>query len=356
MANELTTQSPRDVAPPNPGRDVVAHNPFGGRNDRKNINEGAVAIESDRAVAEAQAAFVVAQRFPRDEMQCYEKFMAACSRPSFAARAFYKYSRGGSNVEGPSIRFAEEGARCWRNFIYGMFELSNKDGATEMQAFAHDLESNVRSPQNFTVRWIRDKNSGGNTALTSERDIYEIGANMGSRRMRARILALLPADYVEDGIARCKETLAKADSGVPLPERIKAMVNAFAKAGVTVAMLATRLGHPVDATAPGELDDLRGVLTAIKEGVTTAAEEFSGAGTGAAVAGLAAKGRATEAAKATAAEQAGKAAQAAPAPKEDAAAPEVEPEATAQIAEPANDAPALAESAVAESEPEDDMF
>ena len=348
MANELTTQDPRDAAEAAQRAQPPA-NIFARTGAMSHVNEGAVAIESDRAVAEAQAAFVIAMRNPRNENLAFEKLTNACQRKSFCESAFYEYTRGGQKVRGPSIRFAEEAARCWGNFIYGMFELSNKDGATEMQAFAHDLEANVRSPQNFTVRHIRDKNSGPGTTLTSERDIYEIGANMGSRRMRARILALLPAWYVDDALEIAEKTLKSAEATLPLPDRIRAMQGAFSKANVTSDMLVTRLGHPLDKCTPQELDELRGVLTAIKDGVATVGDEFGSQGggatgeTGSKLSAAAAKGNAAKPKVETTAANDTKAAEAKPEPVVETAKAEPEPEVETQP-EPEQEPAAEAES------------
>ena len=38
-----------------------------------NINQGTVAIEASRAIAEAQGKLVIAKRFPRDEVQAYNR-------------------------------------------------------------------------------------------------------------------------------------------------------------------------------------------------------------------------------------------------------------------------------------------
>ena len=38
-----------------------------------NINQGTVAVESSRAIAEAQGKLIIAKRFPRDEVQAYAK-------------------------------------------------------------------------------------------------------------------------------------------------------------------------------------------------------------------------------------------------------------------------------------------
>ena len=78
-----------------------------------NINQGTIAIESQRAIAEAQAKLLVAQRFPRDEIAAYNRMYRACQRKSFAEKAFFNFPRAGGSVSGPTIRLAEELARCW---------------------------------------------------------------------------------------------------------------------------------------------------------------------------------------------------------------------------------------------------
>ena len=73
-------------------------------------NEQALAtrdVASTQALAEVQAAMVVAKRFPRDETAAYSAIMTACKRPSLAEQAMYSYPRGGQKVTGPSIRLAE---------------------------------------------------------------------------------------------------------------------------------------------------------------------------------------------------------------------------------------------------------
>lgn len=245
-------------------------NPFQ-RARSQHLSEGSVAIESERAIAEAQGKLILAKRFPRDEGLAFDKLMDACSRPGLAAIAFYKYSRGGT-VEGPSIRLAEEMQRCWGNMESGLRELSRKPGLSEMEAFAWEYETNNLSTQRFTVRHIRDRNEG-NLELTAERDIYEITANMGQRRVRARILAVLPSDLVQAAIYQCKKTVA-GDTKVPLADRIKGMIMRFKDVGVTAEMLATHLTHPLDETTPDEIVDLTGIYNSIKEGASKASEWF----------------------------------------------------------------------------------
>lgn len=247
-------------------------NPFARGNLPSHVNAGTVAIESERAVAEAQGKMVLAKRFPRDTALAAARVIDACKRPSLAEAGLYRYSRGGGNVEGPSIRLAEELARCWGNVEYGLRELSRKEGFSEMEAFAWDLETNVRSVQNFTVRHLRDK-KGGPQVLHDERDIYEITANMGSRRVRARILAILPPDLTDAAVAQVRRTL-RDGSEAPLGDRINKMVQFLAGFGVTAAMLVAYLGHPIDQTTPDELVDLKGIATSLKDGQSKVADHF----------------------------------------------------------------------------------
>ena len=62
------------------------------------INQGTVAIEASRAIAEAQGKLLIAKRFPRDEVAAYAKAIQACQRPTMAAKAFYAYPRAGQTV------------------------------------------------------------------------------------------------------------------------------------------------------------------------------------------------------------------------------------------------------------------
>ena len=47
----------------------------------ENINQGTVAIESSRAVAEAQGKLLIAKKFPRNETEAFAKAIQSCQRP-----------------------------------------------------------------------------------------------------------------------------------------------------------------------------------------------------------------------------------------------------------------------------------
>ena len=263
MSEEMSVQNNAPNMPTMQGG-VMAH--------MEKINQGTIAIEASRAIAEAQGKLVIAKRFPRDEVQSYAKAMEACQRPTMAAKAFYSFPRGGQTVEGPTIRFAEELARCWGNIDYGIKELSQDDGKSEMQAYAWDLETNAQSVQNFTNPHQREQGKKMVT-LTSQRDIYENNTNMATRRLRSRILAILPAWFVEDAIAECKRTLS-GHNDTPLIDRVKKMVVQFAKLGVTQEMIEKRLKRKIDTMTSDDFVEYVGIYNAVKGGESKIADWF----------------------------------------------------------------------------------
>src|SRR5574344_2519712 len=263
MSEDMTVQNTAPNMPTMQGG-VMAH--------MDKINQGTIAIEASRAIAEAQGKLVIAKRFPRDEVQSYAKAMEACQRPTMAAKAFYSFPRGGQTVEGPTIRFAEELARCWGNVDYGIKELSQDDGKSEMQAYAWDLETNAQSVQNFTNPHQREQGKKM-VKLTTQRDIYENNANMATRRLRSRILAILPSWFVEDAIEECKKTLAGRND-TPLIDRVKKMVVQFAKLGVTQEMIEKRLKRKIDTMTSDDFVEYVGIYNAVKGGESKISDWF----------------------------------------------------------------------------------
>ncbi len=228
----------------------------------QHLNHGAVAIEQSRAVSEAQGKLMIAKSFPRDLNSAYATLMDSCKRPGLAGMAIYSFPKGGQTVSGPSIRLAEEIARIYGNIEYGIRELSNANGESEMEAYAWDLQTNVVSSQKFKVRHER-KARGKTQALTDSRDVYELTANMGARRLRARLLAVLPPDLVESAVEECHKTI-KGSNEAPLADRARKMVAAFAKLGVTQKMIERRLGHPIEEISSEEIADYLGIHNSIK--------------------------------------------------------------------------------------------
>lgn len=257
------SQNPPSVPVSAPHQNVQLH---------ESTNKGTVAIEQSRAIAEAVAQFEFAKRFPREKSRVYEKLNEVCSSLALATKATYSYPKGGAPVKGSSIRLAEEIARCYGNIQYGIRELSRTQGASEMQAFAIDLETNTSKVINFTVEHVRHTKTGVNK-LTDPRDIYELAANQGSRRVRSCILAIIGRDLEEYALNLCNKTIA-GNSQQTISERIRNMVQAFAPWGVKVKHIEKYIGCKADNMLVEHLVDLISIYNSIKDGMTSPSQWF----------------------------------------------------------------------------------
>lgn len=234
----------------------------------------ATAIEQSRAIAQVQGALVVAQQRPRDQARAMQRVRDTCAMPGLADRAFFKFPRGGSTVQGASIHLATELARCWGNVDYGIAELRRDDhkGESEMLAVAWDLETNNRVSNTFLVPHKRDKR-GGAEVLTEMRDIYENNANMGARRMRECIFRVLPPWLIEEAKDVCAKTLQDG-GGIPLVKRIADCLAAFEEIGVTREQIERKIGGPADKMTAIDVGNLRVTFGSIKRNEITKEEEF----------------------------------------------------------------------------------
>jgi len=236
---------------------------------------GMVEVAMTRAAQEVQAAMVIAKRFPRDENTAFARIMRACKRKQLAEAAIYAYPKGGTNVQGPSIRLAEALAQAWGNIDFGVIELEQKNGESTMMSYAWDLETNSRCTKIFTVRHERHTRQGV-TKLNDPRDVYELAANQGSRRLRACILSVIPGDVIESAVEACEKTMA-GNNSEPLSDRIRMMVAAFSEIGVTQEMIANRLQHKVDVTTEPELVQLKKIYRSLRDGMSQREDFFPNA-------------------------------------------------------------------------------
>ncbi|WP_328856857.1 hypothetical protein OG579_16815 [Williamsia herbipolensis] len=235
----------------------------------------ATSVEQSRAVAEVQAAAVIARQNPRSKQRAVAEMSEECALPFVAERAFYRYRRGGENVTGGSIHLAKGLARCWQNIAYGTSELRRDDvaGESEMSAWAWDLEANNRVSITFTVKHLRDT-SDGPVKLTSGRDIYEHLTNQANRRMREQIFAVLPAWFTDQASKLCTQTLEHG-GGVALGTRVARMIAHYAeKLNVTQAQLERRVGRAADDWTPADLAELSVIGRAIDTGEMSVDAEF----------------------------------------------------------------------------------
>lgn len=248
-----------------------AENPFQGVAKSHAQSTGLVEVESQRAIQEVQAAMVIAKKFPRDQIAAMDRILTACTRPTLAEGALYSYSRGGSDITGPSIRLAEAIAQTWGNMQFGIRELSQANGESTVEAFAWDVETNTRQVKVFQVPHVRYTRSGSKK-LEDPRDIYELVANQGARRLRACILGVIPGDVVEAAVKQCEIT--QSTSADTSPDAIKKMVDAFADMGVTSEMIQKRIQKRIEAINPAQMVHLRKVYTSLRDGMSSVTDWF----------------------------------------------------------------------------------
>ena len=234
-------------------------------------------LASDREIQMVQSQVILAKKFPRQQHEVLKKIKQATDRIDFAKMAVYSYPRGGQLVTGPSIRTAEMLARSCGNIDFGVRQVNKTQTESTMETWAYDLESNLRTSRTFTIPHIRSTKKGPQN-LTDDRDIYELTANMASRRLRACILQLIPGDLVQIAVDNSYQTMKNGDGKTPLVDRIQKIVLAFLELGVAAKDLEARLGHSIETCNHDEFVDLYRIYTSLKDGITSRKDWFAAYG------------------------------------------------------------------------------
>ncbi len=255
-------------------------NPFGNSQPVARSMGAAANTDQHRAVAEVQAAMMIARANPRDAVGAMDRILNACTRPALADAAVYTYAKGGTDVSGPSIRLAEAIAQQWGNIKTSVREIDQTEGVSTVQTIAWDLESGYQCDKVFHVPHIRFTKQGSKK-LTDPRDIYELVANQGSRRLRACILAVIPGDVIEAAVQQCEVTMrTKADTS---PEAMQKMVTAFADFGVSKDQIEKRIQRRLEAIQPAQVVSLKKVYASLRDSMSKPEDWFDAPEPGAAV-------------------------------------------------------------------------
>lgn len=226
-----------------------------------------------RQAQEVQAAMVIAKKFPRDEMESYNRIIKSCKRKTLAEQSMYEYPRGNEKVSGPSIRLAEAIAQNWGNIDFGIVELEQKNGESQVMAYAWDLETNTRQSKIFSVKHVRTTKKGSYN-LTDPRDIYELVANQGARRVRACILGLIPGDVIEAAVNQCNKTLLEGEKK-PVQDITREMFGIFEEQfGVPQESIEKYIGCKAEAFSMNDLVRLKKVYRSLHDGMAKREDYF----------------------------------------------------------------------------------
>jgi len=241
----------------------------------------ATAVEQARAVAEVAAAVRVAQDFPRDIPRAIERMRQACNQRALADRAFYSLPRAGGRVEGSTVHLAREIAACWGNLDYGIRELRRDDeaGVSEMQAWAWDQETNVRSSRSFVVPHAIMAGKGADKkrkALTDLGDIANNNNSVAARAVRETIFTILPVWFVTEAEGIAQATLRGDGSGKTLGQEIADAVGHFRDShGITATQLEEWLSRPQADWTVQTLGALRVLASELTRGEKRVEDEFA---------------------------------------------------------------------------------
>jgi hypothetical protein len=193
------------------------------------------------------------------------------AQPELAEEAMYTYSKGGTEVSGLSIRAAECIATRWGNMQTDVRILERYDDASLMQARAIDLQTGTSRSMTFHVAHRRDTKRGS-YEITDEREIYELGANLAARRLRACIFSLIPISILKEAQKQAESTL-KTRAEVT-PQKLKTMLEKFAEHGVTQGAIERRIQRKLEAIAPAQVVQMQKIFTSLRDGMSKPSDWF----------------------------------------------------------------------------------
>ena len=258
-----------------------------------NASANGAAIAAARTQIEAR--FALAHRRPRVWEDVRIRLTNDCKRPGFANSARYRKPAGKKRddngnwvdafIEGPSARFAEAAFRNMGNAEIQAQIIYDDSQQRTVRIVATDLETNATSSVEITVEKTveRSKLKQGQAALSSRMNSYgdrvfllqatddETHNKVNSQVSKARrnlILQLLPADITEECMDLCVATMRHQDAKDPDAAR-RSLLDAFAGIGVMPSALEAYLDHDTSLLLPIELETLRAIFVAIRDGEAT---------------------------------------------------------------------------------------
>lgn len=297
-------------------RGLVRRDEFAGQQVQTQAETSMAAVAA-REQAMVQARFIMAERHQRNWDVIRVRLLSHCDRPGFAEKAWYKKPTGRAKVNGQWVEtFAEDLSA--RFMEVARQEIGNLDTDTSVsyedenvrivKAFVLDIERNNRDSRDIIVPKVTEKRGKQNKAgdweppegreIISQRlntygePVYLCRATEDEVRLRVNseiskaqrdeTKRLIPADILQDCRDRIAVTKQKEDKRDPLSAR-KKVIDSFASIHVMPDELVTYIGCSLEKASPAQMDELRGLFSAIKDGEITMGEalrkKYDGEGT-----------------------------------------------------------------------------
>lgn len=229
--------------------------------------QGMVAILNK---SEIDQQIATAHRFPRSIKRFVDESMQMVTlNESVAQECIYALPRDGKTIEGPSARFAEIIASAWGNSRSGARIISDQGDFVTAQGVFHDLERNVAITYEVQRRIV------GKNKQRYSADMIGVTANAAcSIALRNAILKGVPKAFWASMYDAARQVIMGDIK--TLANRRAAAVAEFKRYGVSAEQICAKLSIPgVEDISLEHLVVLRGLLTAIKEGDTSAEEAFA---------------------------------------------------------------------------------
>ena len=250
--------------------------------DNETIEEGhlqVLAADSLAAIEKSQidTQISTAKKFPRSVARFLDEAQSMIAlSPEIAEGCNYKLKRknadgGITYIEGPSVRLLEIAASAYGNLRYGSRTIGIDEEFVTAQGMAFDLERNVASSVEVkrSIKGKRGRYSNDMIMITSNA--------AGSIARRNALNGVIPRVYVQ-ALSEHAKKVALGDIKT-LPERRQRAFDYYTKTlGVPLAKVLEYLEkQSVEDCNLADVSDLQDLKTALKEGMTTLEEAFSGA-------------------------------------------------------------------------------
>ena len=244
-------------------------------------HELAASATAAQAKAEIECAYVMAVRRPRNIEDVRTKILSSCKRPIFSESAEWTKPVGKSTISGPSIRFVETALQAYGNVRTSTTVVYEDDTIRKVHVSVIDLENNSSYGKDITLsksverkfvkpgqKVISERlNSFGDKVFLVEATEDEMSNKQGSAEskiIRNCGLRLIPQDIVEEAMETAKKA-RESNLGDPQAAK-KKIIDAFSNLGIKPSELEKFTGKKIEQFLPADIDRLRTVYTAIKEG------------------------------------------------------------------------------------------
>lgn len=234
------------------------------------ITESSLAVSLARAEVDQQ--ILTAHAFPR-KLRVVVDDMASMAtlNPDIAEECIYSLPRGGKQIRGPSIRFAEIVANAWGNCrdAARVTYVDRVERYVEAEGVFHDLQTN-RATTSRVKRIIEMKKK----TKAIDNDMVQLaGAAAMSIARRNAILGGVPKPVWGQALAEV-EAVIRGDIKT-LGERRDKAIEWFTKTGIPLDKVLKALAAPsIEEVSLDDLVTMTGWRTALKQGDATIEDLF----------------------------------------------------------------------------------